>query len=174
MKRRAGFVLMSLAAAMIMTACRNDRPSQTSVTADAAALLGAWRSRIVFQDGPLAGMKDLEFLQSYNAGGTMTESSNYDEASNSSPPAYGIWKQVGPNQFQTKYLFYTTKESGPEVPPNRDWWPAGHGLLTETITLSADGQSYTSTIRLATYDLKDALLPNGGGEGTGTGTRIVF
>ncbi len=27
-------------------------------------------------------MKDLEFLYSYNAGGTMTESSNYDEAAN--------------------------------------------------------------------------------------------
>ena len=32
-------------------------------------------------------MKGLEFLYAYNAGGTMTESSNYDEAANSSPPS---------------------------------------------------------------------------------------
>ena len=110
----------------------------------------------------------------YNAGGTMTESSNYDEAANSSPPAYGIWKQTAPQKFQTKYLFYTTKEPGPgDGAVKGDWWPAGHGVLTETITLSADGQTYTSTITLAMYDKAGAPIA-GGGEGTGAGTRIVF
>ena len=123
----------------------------------------------------MAGMKDLEFLYAYDAGGTMTESSNYDEAANSSPPAYGIWKQISPQTFQTKYVFYTTKEPGPgDGAPNSDWWPAGHGVLTETITLSADGQAYASTIRLATYDRTGTLIGGGGGEGTGAGTRIVF
>ena len=49
---------------------------------------------MVFRSDPLAEMKNLEFLYAYNAGGTMTESSNYDEAANSSPPAYGAWKQT--------------------------------------------------------------------------------
>ncbi len=119
-------------------------------------------------------MKDLEFMYAYNAGGTMTESSNYDEAANSSPPAYGIWKQISPRTFQTNYVFYTTKEPTPGAgSPKGDWWPAGHGVLTETITLSADGQRYTSTIKLATFDTNGAPVA-GAGEGTGTGTRIVF
>jgi hypothetical protein len=59
------------------------------------------------------------------------------------------------------------------APSSNDWWSAGHGILTETITLSDDGQSYASTITLATYDRADTPI-TGGGEGTGAGTRIVF
>lgn len=148
--------------------------SSPAKTDDGALLVGAWRSKIVFRSGPLAEMKDLEFLYSYNAGGTMTESSNYDEAANSSPPAYGIWKQLTPRTFETKYVFFTTKEPGPgDGSLKGDWWPAGHGVLTETITLSADGKGYTSTIRLETYDRTGTLIA-GGGEGTGAGTRIIF
>ena len=40
---------------------------------DRGNLVGAWRSKIVFQSGPLAEMKGLEFLYAYNADGTMTE-----------------------------------------------------------------------------------------------------
>ncbi len=120
-------------------------------------------------------MKGLEFLYAYNDGGTMTESSNYDEAANSSPPAYGVWKQTAPRTFETKYVFYTTRapEPGDGAPNSGDWWPAGHGVLTETITLADDGQTYMSEISLATFDR--AGQPIGGeGEGTGAGTRIVF
>lgn len=174
MTHRARFTLLMLSAVLIITGCEKSPPSQVSVSTDRGMLVGAWRSKIVFRSGPLAGMKDLEFLYAYNAGGTMTESSNYDEATNSSPPAYGIWKQLTPQTFQTRYVFFTTKEQGPvDGPPNSDWWPAGHGVLTETITLSADGQAYTSTIKLATYDRTGAPIA-GGGEGTGAGTRIVF
>jgi hypothetical protein len=174
MKHRARFTLLMLSAVLIITACETGQSSQRSVSADRSILVGAWRSKIVFRTGPLAEMKDLEFLSAYNAGGTMTESSNYDEAANSSPPAYGIWKQITPQTFQTKYVFYTTKEPGPgDGATKSDWWPAGHGVLTETITLSADGNAYTSTIKLVTYDRTGAQIP-GAGEGTGAGTRIVF
>jgi hypothetical protein len=145
------------------------------IAGDRGMLAGAWRSKVVFRNGPLAAMKDLEFLYAYNAGGTMTESSNYDEAANSSPPAYGVWKQIAPRAFETKYVFYTTKAPGPGdgAPNSGDWWPAGHGVLTETITLSDDGQTYASTIRLAAYDRSGSPIA-GDGEGTGAGTRIVF
>jgi hypothetical protein len=165
-----------LSAALIATGCRNGLSSQVSVSPDDGGLAGAWRAKIVFRSGPLAGMKDLEFLYAYNAGGTMTESSNYDEAANSSPPAYGVWKQVDARTFETKYLFYTTKAPGPGdgALDSRDWWPSGHGVLTETITLSDDGQTYASTMKLATFDRAGTQISAGGGEGTGVGTRIVF
>jgi len=54
-----------------------------------------------------------------------------------------------------------------------DWCLAGDGVPTETITLSDDGQTYASTIKLATYDRTGTPIA-GGGEGTGAGTRIVF
>ena len=174
MIRRASVTLLMLSAILIMAGCDGGRSPRMIAVAAPGNLVGAWRSKIAFRSGPLAEMKDLEFLYAYNAGGTMTESSNYDEASNSSPPAYGIWKQLTPQTFETRYEFYTTRAQVPaSVPPNSDWWPAGHGVLTETITLSPDGQTYTSTIKLATYDLTGAPVP-GVGEGTGAGTRIVF
>ena len=175
MKHRTRFILLVFSAVLIVTGCGRSQSAQTSATADRGTLVGAWRSKVVFRNGPLAGMKDLEFLYAYNTGGTMTESSNYDEAANSSPPAYGVWRQVGRGTFETKYVFYTTKAPEPAdgAPTSSDWWPAGHGVLTETITLSADGQTYASTIRLATFDRTGAPI-DGVGEGTGAGTRIVF
>lgn len=175
MTHRSPFTLLILSAALIVTGCSNAPSPKTSVSADQPTLAGAWRSTVTFQSGPLAGLKGLEFLYAYNAGGTMTESSNYDEAENSSPPAYGVWKQTGARTFETKYLFYTTQAPGPAdgTKGNRDWWPAGHGVLTETITMADDGQTYTSTIRLSLFDRANAPIA-GGGEGTGAGARVAF
>jgi hypothetical protein len=176
MKHRSLFMLLILATVLSNTGCGRVQPSQTSSSADQGTLVGAWRSKIVFRSGPLAGMKDLEFLYAYNAGGTMTESSNYDEAANSSPPAYGVWKQITPRTFETKYVFFTTKAPGPDdgAPSSADWWPAGHGVLTETITVAEDGQTYSSAIELVTYDRTGSPIAESGGEGTGTATRIVL
>ncbi len=162
------------AAAMIISGCTKAPSTQVGAT-ERGELAGARRSKITFQSGALAEMKDLEFLYSYNAGGTMTESSNYDEAANSSPPAYGIWKRIDPQTFETKYVFYTTRAPNPAdgAVNGSDWWPAGHGVLTETITLSNDGRTYASSIKLDTFDSAGAPIA-GGGTGTGAGTRIVF
>jgi len=46
-------------------------------------------------------------------------------------------------------------------------------MLTETITLADDGQTYTSTVGLAMFDTADAPIAVGG-DGTGAGTRIAF
>ena len=175
MKHRGLLTLLALSAVLIIAGCSSGPSSQMSVSTDRDGLVGAWRSKIVFRNGPLAEMKELEFLYAYNAGGTMTESSNYDEAANSSPPAYGIWKQNTPRTFETKYPFYTTKAPAPGdgAPNGSDWWPAGHGVLTETIALADDGRTYTSTIKLATFD-RSGTPVDGGAEGTGAGTRVVF
>jgi hypothetical protein len=166
MKHFVRLVLLAFSAVLIVTGCRNGPSFQVN----GGTLVGAWRSKIVFRSGMLAEMKDLEFLYSYNAGGTMTESSNYDEAANSSPPAYGVWKQTDARQFTTKYVFYTTKapDAGTGAPTGSDWWPAGHGVLTETITLSDDGQTYASTIKLTLFDNNGTPI-TGAGEGTGGG-----
>ena len=175
MKHGVRSLLMTLSVVVMIAGCENGPSSQAVASADAGMLVGAWRSTIAFRNGPLAEMKDLEFLYAYNAGGTMTESSNYDEAANSSPPAYGVWKAVTPRTFETKYVFYTTSAAGPgdAAAQGGDWWPAGHGVLTEMIRLSEDGQTYTSTIKVTTFDNAGNPIA-GDGEGRGTGIRIVF
>src|SRR6476660_1278974 len=67
-------------------------------------LMGEWRAQLQFSSGAFASIKDLEFMYSFNQGGTMTESSNYD-ASPPVPPAYGIWRKVGDRQYEAKYEF---------------------------------------------------------------------
>lgn len=172
LKQRTSITLALLSAVLLITGCTSG-PTDGSI--DRGRLVGAWRSKIEFQSGPFAGVKDLEFLHAYNAGGTMTESSNYDEAANSSPPAYGVWKLTGERKYETKYVFFTTKapDSTAGAPSAGDWWPAGHGELTERIHLSEDGRTYTSSIKLDTFDKAGKLMP-GSGEGTGAAERIDF
>jgi hypothetical protein len=175
MKHRCHFLLIAIACALSLSGCGAGTPPRGGTSAEDALLVGAWRSQIHAQEGPLAEMKELEFLYSYNAGGTMTESSNYDEAANSSPPAYGVWRRLEARKFETKYVFFTTRasSSGDGAPTTTDWWPDGHGELTETITIADDGQTYASTIRLTMFDRTGA--PVGGvHEGTGAGRRIGF
>ena len=110
----------------------------------------------------------------FNAGGTMTESSNYD-ASPPVPPAYGIWRPLGEDRYEAKYEFFITRTPTPtETAAGAvGWLPSGRGVLVEAITVSADGGSYTSTIR---YEILDqAGKPaEGGGEGEAHAARMTF
>jgi hypothetical protein len=149
--------------------------SQPPVASNPATeLLGQWRAQLQFTSGAFATIKDLEFMYVFNSGGTMTESSNYDAAP-PVPPAYGIWRNTGPKQFELKYEFYVTKAPAAfeEITKGGGWGPAGRGVFVERITLSDDGKSYTSKIK---YDQFDAAgkPAEGGGEATGKGVKLSF
>ena len=103
--------------------------------------------------------------------GTMTESSNYDAAP-PVPPAYGVWHAVGPKEFEAKYEFFSTAPSAPDAfKTGAGWMPAGHGVLTERIQLSDDGNAFTSTIRYDAFD-KSGKPAEGGGTAKGRGERM--
>lgn len=156
--------------ALGLTACQPASPP-----AAPAALIGAWQAKVQFSSGSFAPVKDLTFLYAYNSGGTMTESSNYDCSPAPSPPAYGEWRATGTGTFETKYTFYTTQPPADAKPGTGAgvWMPAGHGVLTESIQMSADGRSYESTVQLALFDSAGQPVA-GGGEATAHGTRIGF
>jgi len=137
-------------------------------------LAGAWRSSIQFSSGPFAAMKGLEFMYVFNAGGTLTESSNYDEAP-PVPPAYGVWREVAPNQFEAKYQFYVTLLPArfEDLSGGGGWQPGGRGEFLEKIRLSVDGKSFDSEMTYAGFDSTGKAA---GGEfrATGHGVRIGF
>jgi len=137
-------------------------------------LAGEWRATLQFRDGAFAPIGDLEFMYVFHAGGTMMESSNYD-ASPPVPPAYGIWRRVGPSRFEAKYEFYATKAPAAleEITKGGGWLPAGRGVFLETITLSDDGEAFTSTIRYDAFDQAGKPI-EGGGTATGQGVRLKF
>jgi len=136
------------------------------------ALAGAWRAQVQFWDGPLGGVKGLEFMYAFHADGTLTESSNYDAAP-PVPPAYGVWRRTGPRAFEAHYEFYMTKAPPAGTSLSGGWLPAGRGLLDEKITLSDDGQSFTSTLHLQMLG-EDGQPTKDKGDAQGTGRRIDF
>ena len=108
-------------------------------------LVGQWRARLDFQDGDFAAVDDLVFMYVFNAGGTLTESSNYDAAP-PVPPGYGIWRRTGPARFEAKYEFYPTSAPGglDEITSGGGWRVAGRGVFTEVITIAAGGDAVLS------------------------------
>ena len=138
------------------------------------ALVGAWKSQVRFTSGAFASIQDLEFMYVFNAGGTLTESSNYDGVP-PVPPAYGIWRRIGPNRFEARYEFYATKPPArlEDLTTGGGWQPAGRGVLVERIEMAPDAQSYTSTIRYSAFDANGAPV-EGGGDANGRATRIGF
>jgi hypothetical protein len=183
MQHAVSWSLGALCAALLVTGCARS-PSSMPATVDAdeqpatAAtqdpLVGAWRAKVQFSSGAFAGVQDLELLYSYNAGGTMTESSNYDGAPPVAP-AYGVWRQTGPREYETRYVFFQSKPpaSLDVITQGGGWMPGGHGVLDEKITLAEDGQSYTSTLTYAGLDQQGAPV-EGGGSATASARRITF
>ena len=137
-------------------------------------LVGQWRARLRFSGGEFAAVDDLEFMYVFNLGGTMTESSNYDGAP-PVPPAYGIWRQVGPGRFEVRYEFYPTRAPArlDDLVAGGGWGPAGRGVFFEKITVSDDGETFASQIRYEAFDRADKPVA-GGGEGSGLGVRLRF
>ena len=122
-------------------------------------LVGAWRGRVQFTTGAFAETKDLEFMYVFTTGGTMTESSNYDAAP-PVPPAYGVWKKVGIRKYEAKYQFFQSKavSSADELVKGGGWAPDGYGTLVQKITLSADGNSFDSSITLELFDKRGKAI----------------
>jgi hypothetical protein len=173
-KTSISWMFTTLSMMLMATACGDAYSPSTGESSERDNLVGAWRSEIRFSSGALVDMKDLEFMYVFNAGGTMTESSNNDGAP-PVPPAYGVWRKSGPRQFEAKYSFYVTKapETFSDIAKGGGWSPAGHGDFMEKITLSDDGKSYTSTISYAAFDQTGEQV-EGGGEGNGEGARMGF
>ena len=109
-----------------LAGCSSQRSASSSAAGAGDSFVGAWRSRIHFNQGALAPIQDLEFLYAFNAGGTMTESSNYDGAP-PVPPAYGIWRAVGQNQIEAVYTYYNTRPPATfdDVMRGGGWLPSG-------------------------------------------------
>ncbi len=164
-------LILSLALVLPLASCHKDASSPYRSSPD-AALVGAWVARVQFHSGALADMHDLKFMYVYNAGGTLTESSNYDGAP-PVPPAYGVWKALGGNRFRTRYAFFINRapQSFADIAHGGGWLPAGHGVLTETLTLSADGKTYTSKMDYAAFDANGKPMA-GGGRASAKGIRM--
>jgi hypothetical protein len=164
--------LPALTVALIVGATPGTSLAQGATSSD--DLVGAWYGAMQFTSGAFAETKDLELMYAFAAGGTMTESSNYDAAP-PVPPAYGVWRRVGPRQYEAKYQFFQTRpvSSADELVKGGGWMTSGYGVISQTLTLSADGQTFVARATLEMFD-KEGKPMGSGGEATAKGARIGF
>lgn len=173
MTRRAIFMSI-LSAALLTVGYLTASLSLAGQGSDDDNLVGSWRSRVQFKSGAFSAVKDLEFMLAFNSGGTMTESSNYD-ASPPVPPAYGVWKKIQPRRYEAKYVFFLSRspKAFEDIANGGGWLPGGSGVLVEKITLSEDGKTFESTIRLDIFD-EAGKLTEGNSEAEAQAVRISF
>jgi len=159
-----------LVAALLATGCR------VEVTTNSVDLTGTWRGDVVFTSGAYADptYQGVKFLYAFNPGGSMMESANYDSVP-PVPPAYGVWKKTGPRQYLAHYEFFITRPpaSFDEIAKGGGWLPDGHGVVTETITESADGNTFESQIKYELFDAHGKPVA-GGGEAASKAERLKF
>ena len=136
-------------------------------------LVGAWKGPVQFNSGVYAAIKDFEFMRVYNAGGTMTESSNYDGVP-PTPPAYGVWKRTSAGHYRARYQFYWNNmpASFEEMSENGGFPSGGYGVLEEDITLSEDGNSYKGGITAVLFDKAGTRIDST--DGDVSAERIAF
>jgi len=110
----------------------------------------------------------------FNAGGTMTESSNHDSAP-PVPPAYGVWRKTGARQYEAKYKFFWNNppKAFEEIAGGGGWPPGGSAVLLEKITLSGDGKSFISTLSFDVLDNNGAVIESGS-QGEAQASRFDF
>jgi hypothetical protein len=175
MKVALSSVLLSLLLGLVAVGCKDSVvETNTGQSGPDRDLVGQWRAKVQFTSGGFAAIHDLEFMYVFNLGGTMTESSNYDVAP-PVPPAYGIWRKTGKNQFEARYEFYLTKTPSDlsAITQGGGWLPLGRGVLTEKITISETGDTFASKLRYEPLDSLGVKL-EGGGVAEGQGARLKF
>lgn len=164
---------------ILLTGCKITRlPQAQTITAGALApieLTGAWHTNITLDSGVVAGRHRMQVLAAYHGDGTMTMSFPADSLGIPALVAYGVWRRTGPRQFESRSVFLearspTAKGGKGKVGDRR---VAAHGILAETITLSADANGYSATVRVEMLDSAGVMI-GGGAVGRGTGVRVTF
>ena len=137
-------------------------------------LAGEWRAQLQFSSGAFASIKDLEFMYSFNQGGTHDRVVELRRVAAGAAGLRDLAEGRG-QEFEAKYEFYVTKAPAAfdEIAKGGGWGLAGRGVFVERITLSEDGKSFTSKIKYDQFDTAGKPA-EGGGEATGKGVKLAF
>ena len=130
----------------------------TAAQAEAGrTLVGSWDVTVTPRDcatgDPAPFPPPFYGMQTYNLGGTMTES---DAGIPGNPikrvGGQGVWANTGGREYSLAWRVYNF---------NPDGSPAGKDVIRDVITLGKDGNSYSSTGTVEIYDPAGNLLLTG-------------
>jgi hypothetical protein len=129
-----------------------------SSSAKAKGLTGTWRVSIPTSDG---GLPPFNAYQTFSDDGTFTEVSDLLTTQTESP-AHGVWSGRKSDYQLTFELFVFDPETKQ---------PAGRVRVRNNITLSADGDSFTSD-SVVDFITPDGMVIEGVDSGPFSGTRV--
>ena len=129
-----------------------------SASAKAKGLTGTWRVSIPTSDG---GLPPFNAYQTFSDDGTFTEVSDLLTTQTESP-AHGVWSGRKSDYQLTFELFVFDPETKQ---------PAGRVRVRNNITLSADGDSFTSD-SVVDFITPDGMVIEGVDSGPFSGTRV--
>ena len=110
-------------------------------------LVGSWQATVTVRENgddcaatePVTfGVNPFPSLQTFHAGGTVSETGSRSPPSRRSP-GHGVWKRTGVNEFASRYSFQGFDEFG-ALSTNMD--------IRTDLKLSPDGNSFTGVARL--------------------------
>ena len=146
-------------AALLVQGCIGSNSAQSNETID--PLEGLWNSQVTLtncQTG--AVMRQFAAMNLFIHGGTMTDTDTQPPASHG--PAFGNWQSSGGAQYASMFQLYRF---------NADGSFAGANKVTRSITLTVDGNGFTSTIAVDVQDPTGATLSSSCGTETATRFR---
>ena len=159
-KSVALFTLSSGVMALMMQACGGGGDAHAQAATPIDPIVGLWQSSVSLNNCSGVAVGGFRGLTTLQQGGTALADNNQPSATKG--PAMGTWKAgatAGSYVVSLRFWRYLA-----------DGTPAGQQRLTRTITLSADGQSLTSTITTQALDNADNVVQSACG--TETAARI--
>jgi hypothetical protein len=158
LKNVAALSLSTAVAGLLGQAC-NSSPANAQTPETRDPIEGAWTSQVTITDCHGTTTRQFQSLNLFHDGGTLTDTDSQPPASHG--PALGTWSSQGSATYGSLFQLYRF---------NADWTLAGSNRVQRTITLSADGNSFTSTIAVSLLDPTGTQV--GSGCGTETATRL--
>lgn len=124
-----------------------------------ADLTGLWDSQVTLTDCNGHTLVSFEALEMFHTGGTLTSTDNTPPGLQG--PGFGTWKRINQKSYSAPFQFFNF---------NADGSFAGTQKIMRTVTVAANGNSYTSVVSFESYDPNGNLLFSGCG--TETATRV--
>lgn len=136
-----------------------DQLTLTAERADERTLEGVWDSQVTLTDCNGHTLAAFEAYVMFHQGGTLTSTDNTPPTLHG--PGFGTWQRMGGRNYNAHFQFFNF---------NADGTFAGVQKIDTQIHPAAHGNSYTSTVAFAAYDVNGNLIFSGCG--TEVATRI--
>lgn len=159
LKSVGAMALPAAAAVLLAQACVSSNSAQSDESSD--PIEGLWNSQVTItncQTG--APMRQFRAMNLFNRGGTLVDTDTQPPAAHG--PAYGTWQSSGSSRYTSVMQLFRF---------NADGSFAGANKVTRTITLTSDGNGFSSTLDVAVQDPTGAVLSSACGSETATRVR---